>query len=151
MDDMPLEAISNYEQVVRRARAQTPEQLYDLRAKMLGAYTAFVGAALLASVTNAVAIGGGHVIVSLLALSLPALVAQLLLDRTVTVIQRRKASGFRGLARFVGIGCSMAAFTLLVGHASVFAGVVFVFGSVVWFAVVDLVTAAGAHSVDGQI
>jgi len=118
---------------------------------MFGAYTAFVGAALLVSVTNAAAIGGGRLVVALLAVALPALVAQLLLDRTVTVIQRRKVSGHRGLARGVGFLSSIAAFTLLIGHVSVVGAVLFVLGCVYWLFVVKVVTAAGAESEDSQI
>lgn len=111
-DSQSPEPISNYEKVVERARSQTQEAQHTLRSEMFGAYTAFVGAALLVSVTNAAAIGGGRLVVALLAVALPALVAQLLLDRTVSVIQRRKVSGYRGLARGVGLLSSIAAFTL---------------------------------------
>ncbi|NPT62460.1 hypothetical protein [Paraburkholderia elongata] len=145
------EESNNWEKVMGRVRAQTPEELHSLRSRMFGAYTAFVAAALLASITNSGVIGGGRLVVSLLALSLPALVAQLLLDRTVTVIQRRKVSLYRGLARWIGFVPSIAAFTLLVGHVSVVGAVFFALGCFYWFFVVDVVTAAGAKSEDSTV
>lgn len=56
-DSQSPEPVSNYEKVVERARSQTPETQHTLRSEMFGAYTAFVGAALLVFVTNAAAIG----------------------------------------------------------------------------------------------
>ncbi|MFC4706236.1 hypothetical protein [Paraburkholderia caffeinitolerans] len=150
-DSQSPKPLSNYGKVVERARSQTPEVLHALRSEMFGAYTAFVGATLLVAVTNAAAIGGGRLVITLLAVAQPALVAQLLLDRTVTVIQRRKASGYRGLARGVGFLSSIAAFTLLIGHVSLVGAVLFALGCVFWFFVVDVVTAAGAESEDARI
>ncbi|MGF6301134.1 hypothetical protein OKW42_004487 [Paraburkholderia sp. WC7.3d] len=50
---------SNLDEVRQRVRAQAPAQVHAVRSKMIGAYTAFVAATLIASITNSVAIGGG--------------------------------------------------------------------------------------------
>lgn len=135
----------NLEEVLTRVRAQTPVELHTVRSKLIGAYTAFVAGALIASITNSVAIGGGKLVICLFSLSLPALVGHLLLDRTVTVIQQRNTSAYRGAALGLGIFPSIIAFTILIGHVSVVGAVLFVLGCIYWSFVVDVVTAAGAR------
>lgn len=142
---------SNLDEVLRRVRTQTPAEVHAVRSKTIGAYTAFVAATLIASITNSVAIGGGKLVICLFSLSLPALVGHLLLDRTVTVIQQRKTSAYRGAALGLGLIPSLAAFTILIGHVSVIGAVFFVLGCVYWFFVVDVVTAAGAHDKNSKI
>ncbi|WP_179404244.1 hypothetical protein [Burkholderia guangdongensis] len=90
-------------------------------------------------------------VICLLSLSLPALVGHLLLDRTVTVIQQRKTSAYRGAALGIGMIPSIIAFTILIGHVSVIGAVLFVLGCVFWFFVVDVVTAAGARDKESII
>ncbi|WP_439672897.1 hypothetical protein [Cupriavidus necator] len=144
-------ASSHPEEVRRRVQAQTPEEMYSRRSKLIGAYAAFVAATLIASITNAAAIGGGKLAACLFSLSLPALVGHLLLDRTVTVIQQRKTSAYRGAALAVGMVPSVVAFALLIGHVSLLGAVLFVLGCVYWIFVVEVVMAAGPRDKDSAI
>ena len=141
---------SYFDEVRRRVAAQTPEILHEDRTKLVRGYTAFVAAALFAYVTKASEAGGGWLIICLLSVSLPALVGDILLDRTVTVIQRRKISHFRGLAVALGFPPSMLAFALAIGHISIVAAALFVIGCVFWFFVVDVVTYLGAFRQDSE-
>lgn len=142
---------SHRDEVLDRLNGQTPAEVHSVRSKIIGAYTAFVAATLIAAITNARAIGGGKLVVCLLSISVPALVGHLLLDRTITLIQQRKKSAYRGAALGAGIFPSVIAFALLIGHVSTVGAVIFVLGCVYWFFVVDVVTAAGAWDKDSTI
>jgi len=142
---------SHREEVLGRLNSQSPAEIHAVRSKFIGAYTAFVAATLIASITNASAIGGGKLVVCLLSVSVPALVAHLLLDRTITVIQQRKKSAYRGAALGAGVFPSVIAFAVLIAHVSTVGAVIFVLGCVYWFFVVDVVTAAGTRAKDSNI
>ncbi|VWD62354.1 hypothetical protein [Burkholderia contaminans] len=142
---------SDLDEVLKRVQGQMPAEVHAVRSKMIGAYTAFVAATLIASITNSVAIGGGKLVICLFSISLPALVGHLLLDRTVTVIQQRKTSAYRGAALGLGIVPSLMAFAILIGHVSIVGAVLFVVGCVYWLLVVDVVTAAGARDKNSTI
>src|SRR5437660_129599 len=94
--------------------------------KLVGGYIAFVAALLVAISAKSNDYSRAWVIISLLALSLPSLVAFLSLDFIVRVNQARKASYYRGLAFFLGFLPSFLAITILIGHFSVIAAVCFV-------------------------
>jgi hypothetical protein len=154
MSELPSETTSprsHRDEIFERLNAQTPTEVHAVRLRIIGAYTAFVAATLISSITNASAIGGGKLVVCLLSVSVPALVGHLLLDRTITVTQQRKKSAYRGAALGAGIFPSVIAFALLIGHVSAVGAVIFVLGCVYWFFVVDVVTAAGARDKDSTI
>jgi hypothetical protein len=66
------------------------ENQHERNLKLWGGYTAFVAALLVATMGMGKDYSRAWVIISLLALSLPSLVAYMLLDFTVRVKQRRK-------------------------------------------------------------
>ncbi len=72
------------------------------------------------------------VVISLLAVSLPSLVALILIDFVVPVRQGRPTNAMRGLACGLGYSPSLAAIAVLVGHFSVIAAALFVLLTLYW-------------------
>jgi predicted permease len=105
----------------------SPKEHHERVSKLVGGYTAFV-AALLVTVF---AKGDDHsslwtvIVISLLALSLPSLVAWTLLDFVIRVRQQRQKSMFRGLAIGLGFYPSLIAIAILIGNFSRIAAVLF--------------------------
>ena len=67
-----------------------------------------------------------------LALSLPSLLALILIDLIVPVRQGRPINAMRGLAFGLGLSPSVAAIAVLVGHFSVIAAALFVLLTLYW-------------------
>ena len=95
-----------------------PPDQHERNTKLIGGYTAFVSALLAVMVSNRNDWPRAWLPISLLALSLPSLVAYMLLDFVVRVVQGRKASAYRGLAILLGFTPSLAGITIVVGHFS---------------------------------
>ena len=113
---------------------------HERRSKLFGAYTAFIAALLVAVFAKSGDYPRSWIVVSLLAGSLPSLVAGMLLDYIVLVQQRRRKSIFRGLAFGLGFVPSLIGVAVLVGHFSRVAAVLFL--SLVGFWCVAIVVTA---------
>jgi hypothetical protein len=113
--------------------------------RLWGGYTAFIAALLVATTATSRDFPHAWVIISLLAVSLPSLVAYMLLDFTVRVKQNREGSVFRGLACVFGIFPSFVAATMVIGHFSVIAGLLFILLALFWIFVIDIVTFIGSN------
>lgn len=98
---------------------------------MLWGYTAFV-AALLLTIFSKSDFSHARLVGSLLAVSLPSLVALPLLDYIVRVAQERKTSATRGLAYALGFFPSLLAMAIVIGHLSIIAAIAFVLLIVFW-------------------
>ena len=103
----------------------TQEQLHERKMRLVGAYTGFIGAAVLALVASDVASKPEAWAVSLWALSLPFLVSYLLLDFIVAVKQGREASVTRGFMSCFGLGLSITGTFAWLGSVSWFGAVAF--------------------------
>jgi Kef-type K+ transport system membrane component KefB len=120
------------------------EEQHERWTKLVGGYTAFVAALLIATFAKSNDYPRSRIVISLLALSLPSLVAQTLLDYKVRVVQGRQKSLFRGLAAALGFFPSLAAIAILIGHFSSIAAALFLFLTLFWALVMDIVTFLGA-------
>jgi hypothetical protein len=100
--------------------------------QLWGGYTAFIAALLVATMATSGDYPHAWLIISLLALSLPSLVAYMLLDFTVRVKQRRIGSMYRGLSLLLGFLPSLVGTTMVIGHFSVLAAVLFVVLTAFW-------------------
>ena len=121
------------------------------RMKLFGGYIAFVAALLIATI----AMGGEYlrawVVISLLALSLPSLVALILLDFMARVRQEMPTSAMRRLAAALGFLPSLAAFVVLVGHFSVIAAVLFVILTFYWSVTIYAVATEGTTDPKSEV
>ena len=100
--------------------------------KLAGGYLAFVAALLVATVAKSNEYPLAWVVISLLAVSLPSLVALILIDLFVRVRQGRPTNAMRGLAFGLGFFPSLAAIAVLVAHFSVIAAALFVLLTLYW-------------------
>ena len=100
--------------------------------RLVGGYTAFIAALLVATFAKSNDYPRSWIVISLLALSLPSLVALMLLDYTVRVVQGRRKSFFRGLAAALGFLPSLAAIAILIGHFSLIAAALFLLLTLFW-------------------
>jgi hypothetical protein len=107
-------------------------EFYERRTKLLGGYIAFVAALLVATIAKSIDYPRAWLVISLLAISLPSLVAYTFIDYHVLVVQGRPKSAKRGLAALLAFFPSLAAIAILVGHFSVVAAVLFVLLSMYW-------------------
>ena len=121
----------------------SPKEDHDHLAKLFNGYTAFVTALLFATIAKSAEYPRAWVVITLLASSLPSLVAWVRLDYHVCVNQGRKASGFRGLALLLGLLPSLLGITILIGHFSITGGALFLVLTVFWTACVFGVAVAG--------
>jgi hypothetical protein len=119
--------------------------------KLLGGYTAFVAAILVATFAKSGDYPRAWVVISLLALSLPSLVACMLLDFIVRVKQTRKKSVYRGLAFALGFGPSLLGIAILIGHFSVIASVLFVLLTAFWCLLIFSVAILGSGNPKSDI
>jgi len=119
------------------------KEMHERWAKLVGGYTAFVTAVLVTMFAKSNEYPSAKIVISLLALSLPSLVALTLLDFIVRVSQSRKKSMFRGLASFLGFLPSLLAVAILIGHFSVVAAVLFLLLIVFWCLMIYTVAYVG--------
>jgi len=96
--------------------SESRKEQHERVSKLFGGYTAFVAALLVATFAKSHDYPRSWIVISLLALSLPSLVAFNLLDFTIRVIQGRRGSAFRGLSFALGCLPSLAAVSILIGH-----------------------------------
>lgn len=101
------------------------EVTHERFTKLVGAYTGFVAAAIISLIS-----GDGHIksenwAICFWALSLPPLVALLLLDFIVRVRQSREKSKIRGCMAFLGYGFSNLGTASLLTHYSWWAAIIF--------------------------
>jgi len=122
------------------------DDVYKLRAKRVGAYIGFVVAVLVATLALSATYRRASIVIPLLALSLPSLVAFLMLDYHVIMRQKRRVSTTRGLAFGLGFIPSVTAISMLVGHFSFTAGVLFPILIVFWFLAIDRLVFLGHRS-----
>jgi predicted membrane channel-forming protein YqfA (hemolysin III family) len=118
-------------------------------AHVCGSYTAFVAALLIATIAKGNEYPRAYIVITMLASSLPSLVALVFLDHHVSVVQTRKKSAFRGLAALLGFVPSLLGIATLIGHFSLTGGVLFLLLTFFWFLCifgVVLGAAADPHS-----
>jgi hypothetical protein len=101
-----------------QARKELSREWWSRRAKMFGAYIAFVAALMVAVATTDANLSTKSTAVSLLAISLPFLVATVAVDFIIIMVQDRHDSATRGLfvaggflTSFAGIGYLVGAFS----------------------------------------
>jgi hypothetical protein len=123
--------------------AERSEQ-HERGSKLLGGYTAFVAALLVAAFAKSSDYPRSWIVISLLAVSLPSLVALNLLDFIVRVKQGRQKSASRGLAAALGFLPSLAAISILIGHFSMIAAALFLLLTLFWALALDAVTYLGS-------
>ena len=123
----------------------TIEEAHERISKLFGGYTAFVAALLVATFANSKEYPRAWIVISLLAVSLPSLVAYMLLDFVVRVKQIRKKSAFRGAAAGLGFFPSLLGVAALIGHFSVIASVLFVLLTLFWMLALDVVVYLGRY------
>jgi hypothetical protein len=108
------------------------KEIHERGVKLAGGYLAFVAALLVAAVAKSNDYRLAWVVISLLAVSLPSLVALILIDLVLPVRQGRPTNAMRGLAFGLGFSPSLAAIAVLVGHFSVIAAALFVLLTLYW-------------------
>jgi UDP-N-acetylmuramyl pentapeptide phosphotransferase/UDP-N-acetylglucosamine-1-phosphate transferase len=108
------------------------KEIHERGTKLAGGYLAFVAALLVAAVARSNDYRLAWLVISLLALSLPSLVALILIDFVVSVRQGRPTNAMRALAFGLGFSPSLAAIAVLVGHFSVIAAALFVLLTLYW-------------------
>ena len=120
------------------------KEFHERRARLIGGYTAFVAAILVATFAKSNDYPRSWIVISLLALSLPSLLAWNLLDFIVLVKQGRDKSAFRGVAAALGFFPSVVAMAILIGHFSLIAAALFLLLILFWALAIDVVTFLGA-------
>ncbi len=130
---------------------QLRKEEHERGAKLIGGYTAFVAALLIATIAKSDEFRRSWIVISLLAVSLPSLVAWSMLNFTVLVRQGRRGSSSRGLAALMGLLPSLAGIAALLGHFSVIAGTLFVLLTIFWSLCIDVVTFLGSKSPESKI
>jgi len=123
---------------------------YERGMKLAGGYLAFVAALLVAAVAKSNDYRLAWVVISLLALSLPSLVALILIDFVVPVRQVRPINAMRGLAVGLGFSPSLAAIAVLVGHFSVIAAALFVLLTLYWSLTIFAVAIGGTSDAKSE-
>src|SRR5690348_9644418 len=131
--------------------APLQKSLYKTRSKWVGAYIGFIVAVLVATLALSANYPRADLVIPLLALSLPSLVAYLLLDFHVIMHQRREVSATRGLAAFLGLVPSLAAIAVLIAHFSVVGAVLFSVLIVFWALAIDRLVFLGSRSPKSQV
>jgi hypothetical protein len=108
------------------------KEIHERGMKLVGAYLTFVAALLVAAVAKSNDYRLAWIVISLLALSLPSLVALILIDFVVPMRQGKPTNAMRALAFGLGFPPSLAAIAVLVGHFSVIAAALFVLLTLYW-------------------
>jgi len=106
--------------------AMTSQPSHERVAKLHGAYTAFIAAAIISLIS-----GDGHIksedwAICLWALSLPWLISFLLLDYIVRERQKREKSAIRGFTSLLGYGFSNLGTAALLTHYSWLVAIIYV-------------------------
>jgi hypothetical protein len=114
--------------------------------KIHGTYTAFIAAAVVSLIS-----GDGHIktegwAIALWTLSLPWLIAYLLIDFSVRTQQKRRVSTTRGITAMLGYLLSNLGTTSLLSNYSWIAAVTFVISILVCILYVSEVAALGSHA-----
>lgn len=123
----------------------TPREQHERLSKLAGGYIAFVAALLVATFANSKEYSRAWIVISLLAVSLPSLIAYVLLDFIVRARQMRNKSGVRSLAAGLGILPSLLGIAVLIGHFSVIAAVLFGLITLFWGVAFDVVAYLGRY------
>jgi hypothetical protein len=131
--------------------AESRKEHHERASKLFGGYIAFVAALLVTVFAKSSDYPRAWIVISLLALSLPSLVALNLLDFRIRVIQGRQKSASRGLAFALGFLPSLAAVAILIGHYSVVAAILFVLLTLFWSLTLDVVTYLGAKDPESEV
>ena len=131
--------------------AESRKEQHERASKLFGGYTAFMAALLIATIAKSNDFPRSWIVISLLAVSLPSLVAFNLLDYGIRVIQGRRKSASRGLAFALGCLPSIAALSILIGHFSVIAAVLLVLLILFWSLALDVVAYLGAQDPHSDI
>jgi hypothetical protein len=131
--------------------AASRKEQHERGSKLLRGYTAFIAALLVTAFAKSGDYPRAWIIISLLALSLPSLVAIDLLDFRIRVTQGRQRSASRGLAFALGFLPSLAAIAILIGHYSVPAAILFLLLTLFWSLALDVVTYLGAKDPKSEI
>ncbi len=131
--------------------AESRKEQHERVSKLFGGYTAFIAALLVTTFAKSNDFARSWIVISLLALSLPSLVALNLLDFRIRLIQGRRKSASRGLAFALGCLPSLAAVSILIGHFSVIAAILFVLLTLFWFLALDIVTYLGAKDPKSEV
>lgn len=113
--------------------------------KLIGGYAAFVAALVAIALLSPPAWHWAWIPMSLLALSLPSLIAFLLLDFGARVLQRRQVSMFRGLSLALGLLPSLMGIEILICHLSWIAGISFAALTLFWLAITCAVAVSGSN------
>jgi hypothetical protein len=127
------------------------KETHERRSRLIGGYAAFVAALLVATFAKSNDYPHSWIVISLLALSLPSLIARILLDFIVLVKQGRQKSAFRGLAAALGFLPSLAAMAILIGHFSLIAAALFLLLTLFWALAIDVVTFLGAGDPKSEV
>jgi UDP-N-acetylmuramyl pentapeptide phosphotransferase/UDP-N-acetylglucosamine-1-phosphate transferase len=126
------------------------KDIHERGMKLAGGYLAFVAALLVAAVAKSNDYRLAWVVISLLALSLPSLVALILIDFVVPVRQGKPTNAMRGLAFGLGFSPSVAALAVLVGHFSVIAAALFVLLTLYWSLTIFAVAIGGTSDAKSE-
>ena len=133
---------------------ESPTERNEIRErgmKLAGGYLAFVAVLLVAAVAKSSDYRLAWVVISLLAVSLPSLVALILIDFVVPVRQGRPTNAMRGLAFGLGFSPSLAAIAVLVGHFSVIAAALFVLLTLYWSLTIFAVAIDGTSDQKAEV
>ena len=122
---------------------ESTKEEHERRLNLVAGYTAFVAALLVAVFAKSSDYPRSWIVISLLAASLPSLVARMLLDYIILVRQRRRKSLFRGLAFDLGFVPSLIGIAVLIGHFSKIAAVLFLLLVAFWSLAIDVTVFLG--------
>ena len=104
--------------------------------RLLSGYVAFISALAIAVVTKSKEISNPELIISLLTLSLPSLIALLLLDYVVRIRQGGIQSASRGLAALLGFLPSLSGLSVLIANYSCISAVLFLLLTFGWVLII---------------
>jgi|SRR5215467_7698800 len=130
---------------------ESAKEEHARNAQLIGGYSAFVAALLIATIAKSESYPRAWIIISLLALSLPSLVALPLIDFIVRVRQARKVSATRAMAANLGFLPSLAAIAMIVGHFSVIAGILFILLCGFWTLTIYRVAVVGHRDRESDV
>lgn len=126
------------------SKPHEPLEFYERKAKLTGAYIAFVAALLVAVAAKSSDFPEAGILIALLGLSLPSLCAYAMLDHMV-VAQQRDKSATRGLAGLLGFVPSLLAVVVVIAQFSVLTAILFVVLVLFWAHALVNVAVAGRH------
>lgn len=127
-----------------------PIEEHERREKLFRGYTAFIVALLVAVIVTSNDYPHAQIVIALFSVSVPSLVALMLLDFIVIVRQGRRKSFFRGVAVLLGFVPSLLSMTILIGHVSVIAAILFAVSTLFWCLAIDVVVFLGSKRSDSE-